>query len=458
MPARHVINRDGTWVYSRRVPKAYRAFDSRKIVTETTGLRVEDDPRANRAQRVAERINAAMVAYWEGAAGGAQQAAKARYDEACRKARAMGVTYLEASELAATLPTDQLLDRIERLERELAILRAPPMGDRPSATAEMTVAAMLGGVKRTTVPLSKLFDEFDKIRRVSLETKSRVQRMKWKNVRQRAAANFLAAVGDKDLAELTADDARAFRDVWEQRILSGEAKAVSANTDFAYLGAMIKELSLHHRWNLKPLFADLRFKKNRGEKNGQGVPFSTEWIREKLLAPDALAGLPPEARRAVCVIIETGLSPSEITNLDRKVIHLDAEIPYIRVTPGQREIKTENRERDMPLVGVALAAMRLQPDGFADYRDNPAALSGHVNRYFKQAGLREPRSDGKETTLYSLRHSFKDRLREARTGDELVDMLMGHSRSGERYGSGYTLERKKEALDRIAFVNYPTVL
>ena len=61
--------------------------------------------------------------------------------------------------------------------------------------------------------------------------------------------------------------------------------------------------------------------------------------------------------------------PSELVNLTKDRIKLDANIPHIRVeaqdrdddTPG-RELKTEQSERDIPLVGFALEGMRRHPD------------------------------------------------------------------------------------------------
>jgi integrase len=465
MLTRHLLNREGFWIYRRRVPRAYTPFDTRSVVTETTGIRIADDPRANRAARVAERINAALVAYWEGCAAGAQQAAKARYEEACRKARAMGVTYLEASELAGNLPTDQLLGRIERLERELAVLRATGT-TAPAPTAELTTAALLGGVRRTTIPLSKLFAEYEACSAVNIRDKTPKAKIKWANKRRLAAADLLEAVGsDKDLSELTSDDELVFYEWWERRILAGTHKATTANSDVTFITKMIKDLNLKNKWKLAPVFGNLRFNESADE-DGTGVPFSTTWIRDKLLAPGAfkrqfkgVVDLSLEARCAIYLMMETGLRPREMVMLNASTICLDADIPYVYVTKS----KNKNSERNMPLVGVALAAMRLCPTGFPSYDDNSSLLSRHINDYFKAAGLREARADGKDTTLYSLRHAFKDRLRHVplsagRPGDELIDMLMGHSNKKETYGDGYIVQNKKEALDKIAFADYPADL
>jgi hypothetical protein len=57
----------------------------------------------------------------------------------------------------------------------------------------------------------------------------------------------------------------------------------------------------------------------------------------------------------------------------------------------------------------------------------------------------------KDHTLYSLRHSFKDRLIAAEAEDSLIDNLMGHKRPGPKYGLGAELDLKLRFLQRIAF-------
>jgi integrase len=155
-------------------------------------------------------------------------------------------------------------------------------------------------------------------------------------------------------------------------------------------------------------------------------------------------------------MVETGLRPSEICNLTAKMIHLDAPIPYIEVKPEGRVVKAEASLRKMPLVGVSLAAMRLQPNGFPTYRDKSAGrLSAIINEFLADAGLRET----PEHTLYSLRHSFEDRLTALQdVPDKIMAYLMGHKYSRPKYGSDPTLPHLQSVLNRIAFPAYPDAL
>lgn len=52
-------------------------------------------------------------------------------------------------------------------------------------------------------------------------------------------------------------------------------------------------------------------------------------------------------------------------------------------------------------------------------------------------------------TVYSLRHSFKDRLVAAQAPGSLIDALMGHKTYKPKYGKGPSLELKLKFLNAI---------
>lgn len=110
-------------------------------------------------------------------------------------------------------------------------------------------------------------------------------------------------------------------------------------------------------------------------------------------------------------------------------------------------MKTEQSERDIPLVGVALMAMQAQPDGFPRYRDKAASLSAAVNKTLAENSL----LPSQKHTAYSFRHTFEDRLTKVEAPEKLTAALMGHKFHRPRYGLGPTLEHKQEWLQRIAF-------
>jgi integrase len=206
---------------------------------------------------------------------------------------------------------------------------------------------------------------------------------------------------------------------------------------------MLKDMSIRRRLNIPDIFKSLRL---RGELEKSRMPFETDFIQKRLLAEGALDGLNEDARFVLYVLVETGMRPSEVVNLRPDAIRLDAKIPYVKIQPDGRKLKTEDSEREIPLVGVALAAMKLRPEGFPRYRDKSSMLSATLNKFLYENGLRP----SKDHTVYSLRHSFKDRLVGAEAPDSLIDNLMGHKTYKPKYGRGPALELKLKFLESIA--------
>lgn len=180
--------------------------------------------------------------------------------------------------------------------------------------------------------------------------------------------------------------------------MAEETHASSANKSMGMLSRMLKEISIRRRLRLPEIFKGLRLK---SEVANIRSPFETDFIQEELLAKVALDGLNEDARLILYVLADTGLRPSEVVNLLPNAIHLDAAIPYVEILPEGRVLKTEDSRREIPLVGAALAAMKLRPEGFPRYRDKSSSLSAAVNKYLLENGLRPTKGH----TVYSLRPS-----------------------------------------------------
>lgn len=54
-------------------------------------------------------------------------------------------------------------------------------------------------------------------------------------------------------------------------------------------------------------------------------------------------------------------------------------------------------------------------------------------------------------SLYSLRHTFEDRLTAVEAPGKVIASLMGHKWIRPKYGSGPSLEQKRDWLQKIAF-------
>jgi integrase len=432
-----LTRRNGTWHFARRVPSEFAHLDRRGVVRHSTKIRIASDRAAVRASHVAENFNRSLEQHWRALADNGSREGVDSYNQARRRARELGFEYVENAKLVAS-PAPEPLQRLEFLVAKDLV--------NDAAARE----AVLGLKKKPAFKVSKIFEEYE------AETKDQVldlspdQLRIWRNARKRVVKSFAGVVGDKLITELSVDDALDFRNFWRDRIVQEGIAAKSANREIGQLSGMIKELNVLRRLGLPDLFKGLRLK---GEVDREPTPYETKFIQNRLLADDALNGLNEDARYIIYVIADTGLRPSEVVNLNRKTIHLSAKIPYVSVLPDGRRLKTDDSLRQVPLVGAALAALKARPDGFPRYRDNSSTFSATANKFLLENGLRPT----EEHTVYSLRHSFKDRLIAAEAQDSLIDSLMGHDTHKPKYGKGPSLELKLKYLQRIAFKPPPSL-
>jgi integrase len=426
-----LTRRNGTWHFVRRVPIEFVKLDKRGVVKHSTRIKIASDRAGRRAARVAEKFNEQLEIFWNGLSGGKPKDQLDNYNATRNRARALGFDYIENERLIQQ-PAEARLERLETLV-------AKGMATDPGARA-----ALLGTEKRPAVMVSKVFVEYEAITKNEVKDLSPDQLRIWRNGRLRAIERLVDVVGDKPVTELTQDDGITYCEWWRDRVTEGEVEAKTANKDIGQLSRMLKDLSIRRRLNVPDIFKGLRLK---GEVERTRVPYETEFVQKRLFAKGALDGLNEDARLVLYVAADTGLRPSEIVNLQENAIVLGGAIPHVSVLPDGRRLKTADSRRDIPLVGAALAAMKKRPHGFPRYRDKSSNLSATLNKYLWENSLRPT----KDHTVYSLRHSFKDRLVAIEAPDSLIDSLMGHKTYKPKYGKGPSLELKVKYLQQIAF-------
>ena len=426
-----LTRRNGTWHFVRRVPAEFSAVDRRGIVRHSTRVKIADDRTGRRAARIALTLNEELERFWRSLASGQASADSNSYDDARRRARVLGFDFVENSQLIMQ-PIEKLMERLEVLMMG---------GIANDAGVRMGV---LGTAKKPSFRLSQLFEEYEASTKDEVKDLSPDQLRIWRNGRIRAVEQFVRVIGDKPITEITDNDGMDYVDWWRERVVNDELAAKSANKDIGQISRMLKEMSIRRRLGLPDIFKGLRLK---GETEKSRLPYEPTFIQSRFLMGDALATLNDDARFVLYVMIETGLRPSEIVNLQDDTIILGAKIPHVLIKADGRRLKTGDAEREVPLVGVALEALKLRPKGFPVYRDRSSALSATINKYLNENGLRPT----KDYTLYSLRHSFKDRLVAVEAPDSLIDNLMGHKTYKPKYGKGPSLELKLKFLDMIAF-------
>jgi hypothetical protein len=414
------------------VPAEFAAVDARGLVLLSSGIRVTDDPRGHAARDAVAKLDAQLFRRWSDLKAGRDPEAVERYVEAVATAHRRGVDYLPANQVAA-LPVAELVRRVERVDGGATVENSKVVG------------AVLGGEKPPALMLSGMREAVEQIVVAQLAKKSPRQLRKWRLERDVAVDTFLEVLGgDRPMAELKRADVLALRKHWQDRVVRGEVEADTGNKNIGRVGWMFRTINDDRMLGLSPIFQKAGM---AGGKERQRVAFKADFVQERFMADGVFGDLNPEARRIIYLVAETGLRLAEACNLARETIKLDAAVPHVQVRPDGREMKTDHSRRDIPLVGVALMAMRAQPEGFPRYRDKADSLSALVNKVLEVRGLRpEPGQ-----SLYSLRHTFEDRLTAVEAPEKVVAALMGHKWHRPRYGLGPSLEQKRDWLKRIAF-------
>ncbi|MBG6202700.1 integrase [Labrenzia sp. EL_13] len=431
----------GRWRFYRRVPKSVQHLDARGVVQEALGTSSIETARIRR-----DALEEACNLYWASLVAGGGDQAEARYEAARARAKVLGHAYRRLDDLVQDAPLEEIVERIVALRGK----------DGPQL--DVDAEALLGGVPSPRVRLSKAHDIFiEHCAAEELSGKSTNQIKQYKKVKLRAVNNFIKIVGDKTLDSITDEDAVRFHDWWQGRITgkSGGRKLSgnSGNRDIGNLRRIYREVYARFGERKRPNpFDGLSFQDPKRLRETP-PPFPVSWIRDKLLVAGSYAAvkgkhraLNSQALGIFLTCIETGCRPSEICNIEPGRIHLDHEIPHIVVDFDEsREIKTESSTRRIPLVGIALEAMKHARQGFPKYRDKENSFSAAMLKHLRRREL----LPSERHIVYSIRHSFEDRLKAAHVDPEMRRLLMGHSIDRPEYGEGGDLSFRLELLKRI---------
>lgn len=217
-------------------------------------------------------------------------------------------------------------------------------------------------------------------------------------------------------------------------------KAETANKQLVHVRKVISLFNERNGFDLPNPFSKLRLKTR---DKGKRPAYSIKYLKDRWFSSDVFATLNSEARAILFLAVDTGCGGKELAGMLPSDIHLEGEIPYIKIFDNEvRHLKTDHRGRDIPLVGHALEAIKQFPAGFPKYRTDAGYdnFSATVMKYLKGHKLQETDLHG----IYSLRHTFMDRMRIHSFPDELLSYFMGHKHPtmGAHYGKGYDLKTK----------------
>lgn len=289
-------------------------------------------------------------------------------------------------------------------------------------------------------------------------------RMRAHTPRARKTATFpfnylIEHLGDRDIRKYRRADANEF----VKHLLTGGhgKKPIATTTVQRYLNTLKAAWGLATKENeldLKNPWASLEIPK-LGKDAQKRESFTVPAYRALMAAIDA-TGL-DDLRCMIVLVAETGTRLGEIVGLAVSDCHLHAAVPYIDLKPHSgRSLKTDQSARKVPLTAKAHEAVKIAARlrGSSQYlfprytndqeckSDSASAtLLKWVRCRLKAAGI-----DATGLDIHSMRHGMRDLLREVHAPDSVADQLQGWKAQGmgARYGSGYSLERLREWLDK----------
>lgn len=433
------ILRGNTWYLKRRVPKRFAAVEPRLEIWES----LKTDSYSVATQKSAGVWNS-YIEGWEALLAGRDGDAAEKFRAARQLAAIRGFQFLSIGKVE-TAPLEEVLKRVEAAQR---------MDGTPD---EVIASAVLGTVVEPQLLLSGLVKHVEALAAHDNRYKNKEQMRLWRSPRQRAVNNLISALGtDVEVAWVGSAEARTHKNWWKARIAREGQSADTANKDFNYLSGMLSRFyeDLEHDVPPRP-YAGVSIK-DRHAQPSQKREVPVDWITDKWFSPGALDGLNDEARDILLISVETGCRQNEIYNLPASAIRLDGPIPHLLISheasddpDERREVKNLSSHREIPLVGVALAAAKRHPQGFPRYR-NGSSYSSAINKYLRKHELLP-----KGVTVGGTRHSWESRMKRAGYQTDDRGELMGHSLKGRRgretYGDGLSLSDRLLVAEEVMF-------
>lgn len=323
------------------------------------------------------------------------------------------------------------------------------------ADADAVATALLSGVPKAK-PKPTVTDAF-KFYLTEKAKRLPGQRVKQEQRFRRAEKALIAVIGaDKPLCEVTREDARNWRDAREAQGASAATIKRERNDISAVIGLANSELDAGETNPFRKLTLKAATVTSQEERDSlpQGV---IDAVYAELAGSNVR--LAKEQLRIWTLLDFTGARPTEVRTLRLQDFKLSASVPHITIPErDDRTLKTLWSIREVPLVGSALtvaqAIVAEHKDSYAfpSYADEKGMdrLSAALNRRIR-AHSKNPKH-----VTYSLRHNMADRLIAADVLEATREAIAGRAQgSGQSktYGSGVTLEKKREALLK-AFAGY----
>ena len=435
-----------TWHYRRAVPAAVKSHYKQPHVLKSLGTTDEVE-----AARLCLKLNKQYEEEFDRVERGLpKRPAKAVYELAVEKLDSFGL-YPSVS-LGKEAPSDleddflehladKLQDKVSKHEFEQFWYKEQKIPDSLMDAVDKAALDLMHGKYRPRA--SAYVDSY-------VQLKSRQEDKKFVHEVKRAVAYLLEFLPDKPPGQYTRVEVRS---LISAHMAKGDVKTATLHRQLSMLRAMFNKVSKEHELKEDMLhpFTDFevpRLKEDATDRKDFTMD-ELEVLRGKLAARQ------PHIESLVHLMLETGLRVNECCGLRVSDLVLDADIPYVQIQKNPfRPLKTKSSKRFIPLVGVALAAMKTaieDKDGtdwvFSTYINESekftknAAASAAANKRIRSI------LGGDAPTCHSFRHTFNSRLRNVECPRDIRDELGGWASGvSDRYGSPTDLEIKQGYL------------
>lgn len=267
--------------------------------------------------------------------------------------------------------------------------------------------------------------------------------VKFKTTTHKHFKRVLDDIGDIPIEKISRAMAKEFVNKRLKEVSTNTVQR-QVNTIRAILNIVIRENEL----NISNPFEHIVIP-NLGKDKIVRQPFQ---IEELQLLIDKCIEKGDQLRVILLLCAITGARLSEIVGLRKIDLKLDQDIATIKLVEyNNRTLKTKNSHREIPLVPIGKEVLQkyvttLESELlFPRYNDgddvNGNAASGAANNYIKSQGI-------KDKTAHCLRHTMRDLFRRANIGSDIANEIggWGSQSIGERYGDGYALTQKYDAI------------
>lgn len=272
---------------------------------------------------------------------------------------------------------------------------------------------------------------------------SSLKRQKTKNSYKSHVLRFIRFIGDVMVEEVTKANARDY-----VNYLSKQGKSHSTiETAVASLRGLLN-FAEEEGLVEDNVFRGLRLK-GKGKAPKRRATFSIKQLR-KLFQSDMTS----RDRLCLQILAATGMRLDEVALLCYEDIKVDDDtgIVYFDLTHQSKILKNDNASRRK----IPLPDELKIPQGDSGRLFNyPVDKDGKAENAASKSLLRKIKlvrdHPDENLVVHSLRHTYKDLMRDAGIQKDMQDFLLGHAASsvGDSYGQGYSLSSKKAAIDRL---------